>query len=218
MCDLCVCVTVRVCDLLLFPQSIISHAWCVRTNVWGWPVKTRLSSRSTLLFLDICCMEVRLVLRSLDHALIWVWKLNQKCLVTKIFIVSKINTKHCNISCNICVECEPTDNKIKCIPECLSTSALRKVSRRCQGRANCTVLADTLTFGDPCFPGTRKHLRVSFTCGAWWTGCLLLMVRCVVKAEKQFSYFVFSAPVSFGRCGSRVSGSLPDLRLHTWWG
>ncbi|XP_008274019.1 protein eva-1 homolog C [Stegastes partitus] len=48
--------------------------------------------------------------------------------------------------------------------ECLSPSALRKVSRRCHGRANCSVLADTITFGDPCFPGTRKHLRVSFTC------------------------------------------------------
>ncbi|XP_061582337.1 protein eva-1 homolog C isoform X2 [Cololabis saira] len=48
--------------------------------------------------------------------------------------------------------------------ECLSPTALRRVSRRCHGRANCSVLADTQTFGDPCFPGTRKHLRVSFTC------------------------------------------------------
>ncbi|XP_060904453.1 protein eva-1 homolog C isoform X1 [Labrus mixtus] len=48
--------------------------------------------------------------------------------------------------------------------ECLSPSALRKVSRRCHGRSNCSVLADTQTFGDPCFSGTRKHLRVSFTC------------------------------------------------------
>ncbi|KAK0133140.1 Protein eva-1 C [Merluccius polli] len=48
--------------------------------------------------------------------------------------------------------------------ECLSPSALRKVSRRCHGRANCSVIADTHTFGDPCFPGIRKHLRVSFTC------------------------------------------------------
>uniref|UniRef100_H2L6H7 Si:ch73-335m24.2 n=1 Tax=Oryzias latipes TaxID=8090 RepID=H2L6H7_ORYLA len=47
---------------------------------------------------------------------------------------------------------------------CLSPVALRRVSRRCHGRANCSVLADTKTFGDPCFPGTRKHLRVSFTC------------------------------------------------------
>ncbi|XP_010863545.2 protein eva-1 homolog C isoform X2 [Esox lucius] len=48
--------------------------------------------------------------------------------------------------------------------ECLSPSAMRKVSRRCHGRANCSMLADTTSFGDPCFPGTRKHLRVSFTC------------------------------------------------------
>ncbi|XP_034453887.1 protein eva-1 homolog C isoform X2 [Hippoglossus hippoglossus] len=48
--------------------------------------------------------------------------------------------------------------------ECLSALALRKVSRRCHGRANCSLLADTQNFGDPCFPGTRKHLRVSFTC------------------------------------------------------
>ncbi|XP_061642573.1 protein eva-1 homolog C isoform X1 [Phyllopteryx taeniolatus] len=48
--------------------------------------------------------------------------------------------------------------------ECLSPSALRRVSRRCHGRANCSVLADVQSFGDPCFPGTRKHLRVSYTC------------------------------------------------------
>ncbi|KAJ3588067.1 hypothetical protein NHX12_011661, partial [Muraenolepis orangiensis] len=48
--------------------------------------------------------------------------------------------------------------------ECLSPSALRKVSRRCHGRVNCSVMADTHTFGDPCFQGIRKHLRVSFTC------------------------------------------------------
>ncbi|KAF3838633.1 hypothetical protein F7725_010401 [Dissostichus mawsoni] len=48
--------------------------------------------------------------------------------------------------------------------ECLSPTALRKVSRRCHSRASCSLVADTQTFGDPCFPGTRKHLRVSFTC------------------------------------------------------
>uniref|UniRef100_I3J2Z3 Si:ch73-335m24.2 n=1 Tax=Oreochromis niloticus TaxID=8128 RepID=I3J2Z3_ORENI len=51
--------------------------------------------------------------------------------------------------------------------KCLSPAALRKVSRRCHSRANCSLIADTQTFGDPCFPGTRKHLRVSFTCAEW---------------------------------------------------
>ncbi|XP_070300248.1 protein eva-1 homolog C-like [Salvelinus sp. IW2-2015] len=48
--------------------------------------------------------------------------------------------------------------------ECLSPSALKTVLCRCHGRANCSVQGDTQSFGDPCFPGTRKHLRVSFTC------------------------------------------------------
>ncbi|XP_036404055.1 protein eva-1 homolog C-like [Megalops cyprinoides] len=48
--------------------------------------------------------------------------------------------------------------------DCLSPTALRRVSRRCHGRTNCSVLADTQGFGDPCFPGVRKHLHVSFTC------------------------------------------------------
>ncbi|XP_056625084.1 protein eva-1 homolog C isoform X2 [Triplophysa dalaica] len=48
--------------------------------------------------------------------------------------------------------------------ECLSPSALRRVSRKCHGKTNCSVMANAQSFGDPCFPGTRKHLRVSFTC------------------------------------------------------
>uniref|UniRef100_H2TG17 Uncharacterized protein n=1 Tax=Takifugu rubripes TaxID=31033 RepID=H2TG17_TAKRU len=48
---------------------------------------------------------------------------------------------------------------------CFTSICIYKLFRRCHGRTNCSVLADTLTFGDPCFPGTRKHLRVSFTCG-----------------------------------------------------
>ncbi|KAK6473677.1 protein eva-1-like protein C-like isoform X2 [Huso huso] len=48
--------------------------------------------------------------------------------------------------------------------ECLAPSALKKVSRRCHSKPNCSVSADMHTFGDPCFPGVRKHLRVSYTC------------------------------------------------------
>lgn len=31
------------------------------------------------------------------------------------------------------------------------------------------------------------------------------------------SHFLFSAPVSFGRCGSRINRPFHDLRLHTRW-
>lgn len=61
------------------------------------------------------------------------------------------------------LEC-PQEATTKTDIECLSPSALRRVSRKCHGRTNCSVIADAQSFGDPCFPGTKKHLRVSFTC------------------------------------------------------
>ncbi|XP_021237651.1 protein eva-1 homolog C-like [Numida meleagris] len=48
--------------------------------------------------------------------------------------------------------------------ECLAPDALRRVSKKCHRKGNCTVTADGATFGDPCLPGTRKQLRVSYTC------------------------------------------------------
>ncbi|TRY88800.1 hypothetical protein DNTS_015016, partial [Danionella cerebrum] len=65
------------------------------------------------------------------------------------------------------LEC-PQEVKMKTDIECLSPFALRRVSRRCQGRTSCSMLANAKGFGDPCFPGTKKHLRVSFTCVPWY--------------------------------------------------
>ncbi|XP_009585673.1 PREDICTED: protein eva-1 homolog C-like [Fulmarus glacialis] len=48
--------------------------------------------------------------------------------------------------------------------ECLAPDALRRVSKKCHRKANCTVAADWATFGDPCLPGMKKQLRVSYTC------------------------------------------------------
>ncbi|NXA32507.1 EVA1C protein, partial [Eudromia elegans] len=48
--------------------------------------------------------------------------------------------------------------------ECLAPDALRRVSKKCHRKENCTVAADRATFGDPCFPGVKKQLRVSYTC------------------------------------------------------
>ncbi|XP_053229646.1 protein eva-1 homolog C-like isoform X2 [Podarcis raffonei] len=48
--------------------------------------------------------------------------------------------------------------------ECLAPDALRRVSRRCHKKENCTIVADKATFGDPCLPGVKKQLRVSYTC------------------------------------------------------
>ncbi|CAM5165484.1 unnamed protein product [Natator depressus] len=48
--------------------------------------------------------------------------------------------------------------------ECLAPDALRRVSRKCHRKENCTISANKATFGDPCFPGVKKQLRVSYTC------------------------------------------------------
>uniref|UniRef100_A0A8C3J4F3 SUEL-type lectin domain-containing protein n=1 Tax=Calidris pygmaea TaxID=425635 RepID=A0A8C3J4F3_9CHAR len=54
--------------------------------------------------------------------------------------------------------------------ECLAPDALRRVSKKCHRKGNCTVAADRATFGDPCLPGMKKQLRVSYTCGGWYKG------------------------------------------------
>uniref|UniRef100_A0A8D0C402 SUEL-type lectin domain-containing protein n=1 Tax=Salvator merianae TaxID=96440 RepID=A0A8D0C402_SALMN len=48
--------------------------------------------------------------------------------------------------------------------ECVSLDALRRVTRRCQKKMNCTLVVNKATFGDPCFPGVKKQLRVSYAC------------------------------------------------------
>ncbi|XP_076877057.1 LOW QUALITY PROTEIN: protein eva-1 homolog C [Brachyhypopomus gauderio] len=77
--------------------------------------------------------------------------------VLAIYSASFGHLEHENPQC-------PQEANIKPDMECSSPSALRRVSRKCHGQTNCSLRADVQNFGDPCFPGTRKHLRVSFTC------------------------------------------------------
>ncbi|XP_060148320.1 protein eva-1 homolog C-like [Globicephala melas] len=55
-------------------------------------------------------------------------------------------------------------NKNGPVIECLAPDALQRVLRQCQKRENCTLFADTATFGEPCFPGVKKQLQVSYIC------------------------------------------------------
>ncbi|KAM8952852.1 protein eva-1 homolog C-like [Pelodytes ibericus] len=61
------------------------------------------------------------------------------------------------------LECD-SQNKTSPEYECSTQTALRKVSRRCHRRHNCSIRADIRTFGDPCFPGVTKYLSVSYSC------------------------------------------------------
>ncbi|XP_047658296.1 protein eva-1 homolog C isoform X2 [Tachysurus fulvidraco] len=87
-------------------------------------------------------------------------KLRLACKNDTVLAIYSATFGHLKHDTPICSE----DSYLKPDIECLSPSALRRVSRKCHGRTNCTVLASVQSFGDPCFPGTSKHLRVSFTC------------------------------------------------------
>ncbi|XP_010156118.1 PREDICTED: protein eva-1 homolog C-like, partial [Eurypyga helias] len=48
--------------------------------------------------------------------------------------------------------------------ECQSATALQLMIKRCHGKRSCSMYASTYEFGDPCYPGIRKHLNVIYTC------------------------------------------------------
>ncbi|XP_075429120.1 protein eva-1 homolog C-like [Ascaphus truei] len=77
--------------------------------------------------------------------------------VLSVYSASYGRTLHGNPECD-------SENRTSPEYECSAQTALRKVSRRCHRRHNCSITADTRTFGDPCFPGVTKYLSVSYTC------------------------------------------------------
>ncbi|XP_025064374.1 protein eva-1 homolog A [Alligator sinensis] len=61
------------------------------------------------------------------------------------------------------LEC-PYQNRGMPMIECQAAPALQLMTRRCHGKRSCSVYASTYEFGDPCYPGVRKHLNVIYTC------------------------------------------------------
>uniref|UniRef100_A0A4W3H3B6 Si:ch73-335m24.2 n=1 Tax=Callorhinchus milii TaxID=7868 RepID=A0A4W3H3B6_CALMI len=80
--------------------------------------------------------------------------------------------------------------------ECLSSTALRQLSMRCHGKPNCTVIANVLSFGNPCFPGVRKQLKVAYACGKKSTTCKITLENLGERdsASNDFVYDYISAP------------------------
>uniref|UniRef100_A0A8C3M2A3 SUEL-type lectin domain-containing protein n=1 Tax=Chrysolophus pictus TaxID=9089 RepID=A0A8C3M2A3_CHRPC len=99
--------------------------------------------------------------------------------------------------------------------ECLAPDALRRVSKKCHRKGNCTVTADQANFGDPCLPGTRKQLRVSYTCGESGTAGLgRLRVPHPWGGDTWHGVSHCSAQAAAGGGGTRHLGSLPAVKLH----
>ncbi|KAM6976975.1 L-rhamnose-binding lectin CSL3-like [Aplochiton taeniatus] len=49
--------------------------------------------------------------------------------------------------------------------DCILSSSLSEVAKRCEGKSSCSVPANNGVFSDPCV-GTFKYLQVSYTCVA----------------------------------------------------
>ena len=58
---------------------------------------------------------------------------------------------------------EETDSEEVVNTNCDSESSWAVGFEKCMGKQNCTLIASSEEFGDPC-PGIRKYLSVSFTC------------------------------------------------------
>ncbi|XP_051877818.1 protein eva-1 homolog C isoform X2 [Pristis pectinata] len=87
-------------------------------------------------------------------------KLHLQCkkqTILVIYAASFGRALHGNMEC-------PSVNSTMPDIECLSPTTLREVSSRCHGKQNCSITANVLSFGDPCIPGIRKQLNVSYTC------------------------------------------------------
>ncbi|ELW62044.1 hypothetical protein TREES_T100019509 [Tupaia chinensis] len=48
--------------------------------------------------------------------------------------------------------------------DCLSSSPLQVLSRRCYGKQRCKVIVNNHHFGSPCLPGVKKYLTVTYAC------------------------------------------------------
>uniref|UniRef100_A0A8B9Q873 SUEL-type lectin domain-containing protein n=1 Tax=Apteryx owenii TaxID=8824 RepID=A0A8B9Q873_APTOW len=91
--------------------------------------------------------------------------------------------------------------------KCQSTTALQLMIKRCHGKRSCSIYASTYEFGDPCYPGIRKHLNVIYTCGEpqnsltlTVTGVFISHQHSLKQAPKLNSYCNGSAVLAQGTC------------------
>ncbi|XP_071438988.1 latrophilin Cirl isoform X2 [Hetaerina americana] len=74
-------------------------------------------------------------------------------------LIHLIRANYGRFSITICNEHGNTDWSVNC----MSTKSLRVLHNKCTQQQNCSILASTSTFGDPC-PGTLKYLEAHYQC------------------------------------------------------
>lgn len=75
------------------------------------------------------------------------------------YVINLIRANYGRFSITICNDQGNVDWSVNC----MSAKSLRVLSARCSHKQNCSILASTNTFGDPC-PGTHKYLEAHYLC------------------------------------------------------
>ncbi|KRT84058.1 hypothetical protein AMK59_2411, partial [Oryctes borbonicus] len=74
-------------------------------------------------------------------------------------VIKLIRANYGRFSITICNDHGNTDWSVNC----MSQKSLRVLHARCSQYQNCSILASTSLFGDPC-PGTLKYLEAHYQC------------------------------------------------------
>lgn len=75
------------------------------------------------------------------------------------YVISLIRANYGRFSITICNDQGNVDWSVNC----MSAKSLRVLYQKCLHKQNCSVLATTNMFGDPC-PGTHKYLEAHYQC------------------------------------------------------
>lgn len=74
-------------------------------------------------------------------------------------MINLIRANYGRFSITICNDQGNVDWSVNC----MSAKSLRVLFTKCSHKQNCSVLASTNMFGDPC-PGTHKYLEAHYQC------------------------------------------------------
>lgn len=75
------------------------------------------------------------------------------------YVINLIRANYGRFSITICNDQGNVDWSVNC----MSAKSLRVLFAKCSHKQNCSILASTNTFGDPC-PGTHKYLEAHYQC------------------------------------------------------
>lgn len=93
-------------------------------------------------------------------------------------LINLIRANYGRFSITICNDHGNVDWSVNC----MSAKSLRVLHSKCAHKQNCSVLASTNMFGDPC-PGTHKYLEAHYQCVSGECSFFLFWFYIVVVAS-----------------------------------